>query len=205
VVTAGFVLLVLGIQQSQTAGFSLPVLASLLAGSALILAFVGIELRSTAPLVDLHLFRNRDFVGAAAVAFLANYVFGASMFFLTLYLQFILGYSPVRAGLFFLAFSIPFVLVGAVSGRIDQLVGLRRALAAGMFWLALAFALLALIEPTSGSVLVLCGLLAAGIGQGLAYNLSTTAAMGPIPRTRPALPRACSTPSAWSASPWASR
>jgi MFS family permease len=181
VVTAGFVLLVLGIQQSQTDGLSTLVLASLLAGIALIGALVIIERRSAAPLVDLHLFRNQGFVGAAAVAFLANYVFGASMFFVTLYLQFILGYSPVRTGLFFLMFSIPFVLVGAISGKVDQLIGLRRALAAGMLWLALAFALLALIEPASGSVLVLCGLLAAGVGQGLAYNLSTTAGMAPIP------------------------
>jgi EmrB/QacA subfamily drug resistance transporter len=180
-VTAGFVLLVLGIQQSQTAGFSLLVLLSLLAGAALLLAFAVVERRSKGPLVDLQLFRNQDFVGAATVAFLANYVFGASMFFVTLYLQFILGYSPVRTGLFFLMFSIPFVLVGAVSGKVDQAIGLRRALAAGMLCLALAFALLALIEPASGPALVVCGLLAAGVGQGLAYNLSTTAGMAPIP------------------------
>jgi MFS family permease len=78
-------------------------------------------------------------------------------------------------------FSVPFVLVGAISGKVDQRIGLRQALAAGMLWLALAFALLALIEPASGPVLVLSGLLAAGVGQGLAYNLSTTAGMAPIP------------------------
>ena len=174
-------------------------------GALLILAFVALERRSKAPLVDLRLFRNADFLGPAAIAFLANFVFGASMFFVTLYLQFILGYDPVRTGLFFLMFSVPFVLVGAISGKVDQRIGLRRALAAGMLWLALAFALLALIEPASGPALVLSGLLAAGVGQGLAYNLSTTAAMAPISRTRRAWPRACSTPSAWSASRSASR
>jgi EmrB/QacA subfamily drug resistance transporter len=183
-VTAGFVLVVLGIQQSQTAGWSMLVVGSLLAGVALILAFVVIERRLPDPLVDLRLFRNADFLGPATVAFLANYVFGASMFFVTLYLQFILGYDPVRTGLFFLMFSVPFVLVGAVSGKVDQRIGLRRALAAGMLWLTLAFALLALIEPASGPLLVLCGLLAAGVGQGLAYNLSTTAAMAPIPQDK---------------------
>jgi predicted MFS family arabinose efflux permease len=76
---------------------------------------------------------------------------------------------------------VPFVLVGAASGKLDQLVGLRQALAAGMLCLALAFALLALIELASGPALVVCGLLAAGGGQGLAYNLSNTAAMAPIP------------------------
>jgi MFS family permease len=81
-------------------------------------------------------------------------------------------------------FSVPFVLVGAVSGKVDQRIGLRQALAAGMLWLALAFALLALIEPASGPLLVLGGLLAAGVGQGLAYNLSTTAAMAPIPQDK---------------------
>jgi hypothetical protein len=52
------------------------------------------------------------------------------MFLVTLYLQFILGHDPVRTGLFFLTFSLPFVLVGAVSGKLDQVVGLRRALGA---------------------------------------------------------------------------
>jgi EmrB/QacA subfamily drug resistance transporter len=181
-VTAGFVLLVLGFQQMQVVEWSSPlVLGSLLAGVALILAFVLVERRSAAPLVDLSLFKDPDFLGPATLAFLANYVFGASMFFVTLYLQFILGYDPIRTGLFFLAFSIPFVLVGAISGKVDQRIGLRRALAAGMLWLALAFALLAAVEPASGPALVVWGLLAAGVGQGLAYNLSTTAAMAPIP------------------------
>jgi predicted MFS family arabinose efflux permease len=181
-VTAGFVLLVLGFQQMQVVEWSSPLaIGSLLAGIALILAFVLIERRAPAPLVDLSLFRDSDFLRPATIAFLANYVFGASMFFVTLYLQFVLGYDPIRTGLFFLAFSIPFVLVGAISGKVDQRIGLRPALAAGMLWLALAFALLALIEPASGPALVVLGLLAAGVGQGLAYNLSTTAAMAPIP------------------------
>jgi EmrB/QacA subfamily drug resistance transporter len=184
IVTAGFVLLVLGIQRSQIAGWSLPVLTSLLAGVALILAFVLVERRSEDPLVDLRFFKNPDFLGPAAIAFLGNYVFGAAMFFLTLYLQFILGYDPVRTGLFFLTFSIPFVLVGAISGKVDQLIGLRPAMAAGMLWLVLSFALLALIEPASGPALVIGGLLAAGVGQGLAYNLSTTAGMASIPEEK---------------------
>ena len=184
-VTAGFVLLVLGFQQMQVVEWSSPlVLGSLLAGIALIFAFVFIERRSQTPLVDLSLFKDLDFIRPAIVAFLANYVFGASMFFVTLYLQFILGYDPIRTGLFFLAFSIPFVLVGAISGNVDQRIGLRRALAAGMLWLVLAFALLAVIEPASGPALVVWGLLAAGVGQGLAYNLSTTAAMAPIPQEK---------------------
>jgi EmrB/QacA subfamily drug resistance transporter len=180
-VTAGFVLLVLGLQQGQRLGFlALPVITSLVAGVLALVGFAAVERRSRAPLIDLGVFANADFVGATAVAFLANYAFGATMFFLTLYLQLILGYDPVKTGLFFIAFSIPFMLVGLGCGRIAHIAGVRPAMAGGMLVLAVSFLLLAAIGPASGFGFVLAGLIVSGIGQGLAFNLSTTAAMSSI-------------------------
>jgi len=180
-VTAGFVLLVLGLQQGQRLGFLAPSVATSLVGGVLTLCgFIAMERRSRAPLIDLAVFANVDFLGATAVAFLANYAFGATMFFLTLYLQLILGYDPIKTGLFFIAFSIPFMLVGLGCGTIARIAGVRPAMAGGMLILAISFVLLAAIGPASGYGLVLAGLIVSGVGQGLAFNLSTTAAMSSI-------------------------
>ena len=72
------------------------------------------------------------------------------------------------------------MLVGLGCGRIAHIAGVRPAMAGGMLVLAVSFLLLAAIGPASGFGLVLAGLIVSGIGQGLAFNLSTTAAMSSI-------------------------
>ena len=180
-VTLGFTLLVFGLQEGQHSGFlTLRVAAPLLAGGLVLAGFFAVERRSRTPLIELGVFANADFLGATAVAFLANYAFGATMFFLTLYLQLILGYDPLATGLFFITFSVPFTLVGLACGAAERFAGLRLAMAAGNLCLALSFLLFAAIGPASGPGLVLAGLVFSGIGQGLAFNLSTSAAMSSI-------------------------
>ncbi len=67
----------------------------------------------TEPEIELGLFENRNFLGANAVGFVVNYGFGALLFYMTLYLQNVLDYSPLRTGLVFLAFTVPLVLLEA--------------------------------------------------------------------------------------------
>ncbi|MEX2255484.1 MAG: MFS transporter [Acidimicrobiia bacterium] len=182
--TLGFAPLIFGIQQGSQAGWSAPeVIAGIVVGVVFLVAFVLIELRTTkrTPLVEFSLFRDIRFLGASCVAFLGNWQFGTILFFLTLYLQNILDLSPIEAGLIFLTFSIPLVVMSPIGGRMVAKYGAQILMSIGMALVGAGVAVFALLEADSGIWLVVVGLVLAGFGQGFAYNLSNTAGMEAIP------------------------
>jgi predicted MFS family arabinose efflux permease len=183
--TGGLAALVLAIQQVDTLGLvSVLVIGSLLAAVVLLGLFFAVEPRLPEPLIDLGLFANRSYVGANAVAFAQNFGFAALLFFLTLYLQNILHYSPLQAGMVFLAFSAILAVVDSFAGRLAASVGARPPMVVGMALCAVAFLLLVMLNPTSGISLVIVALLVAGVGQALAYTVSTTGGMQAIPEAK---------------------
>jgi EmrB/QacA subfamily drug resistance transporter len=184
-ITAGLTALVFGIQQSETLGWgSLFVIGPLVVAVILLTLFVFVEPRLREPLIDLRLFTNRGYLGANAVAFAQNFGFGAIMFFLTLYLQYVLDFSPLEAGLVFLPLTALFTIGNLQAGRLASAVGPRLPMAGGMTLIATAFLLLALVTPTSGLAIVVVALAIAGVGQALAFTISTTAGMGAIPAAK---------------------
>ena len=184
-ITVGLAALVLAIQQSDTLGWgSAVVIGSLVAALVLFGLLFFIEPRLPEPLIDLELFVNRSYLGANGVAFAQNFGFAALLFFLTLYLQNILGYSPLQAGFVFLAFSAILAVVDSFAGRLAASVGARLPMAVSMALCAVAFLLLFLLRPTSGLSLVVAALLVAGVGQALAYTVSTTGGMQAIPEAK---------------------
>jgi predicted MFS family arabinose efflux permease len=184
-VTVGLAALVLAIQQSDTLGWgSVLVIGSLIAALVLFGLFFFVEPRLSQPLIDLGLFANRSSIGANSVAFAQNFGFSTLLFFLTLYLQNILGYSPFQAGFVFLAFSAILAIVDSFAGRLAAAVGARPPMAVGMALCAVAFLLLFLLSPTSGITIVIVALLVAGVGQALAYTVSTTGGMQAIPEAK---------------------
>ena len=184
-ITLGLGALVLAIQQGDTLGWSsVLILGSLAVALVLLGLFCIAELRLREPLIDLGLFANRGYLGANGVAFAQNFGFAALLFFLTLYLQNILGYSPLQAGLVFLTFSAILAIVDSFAGRLAASVGARLPMVVGMALCAVAFLLLFLVRPTSGLTIVIAALLVAGIGQALAYTVSTTGGMQAIPEAK---------------------
>lgn len=180
-VTAGFVLLVLGFQLANDLGLgSVVVIACMAGGLLLLVAFAGWERRVAEPLIAFELFAGRAYVAATAVAFLANYGFGVMTFFVTLYLQNVLLFSPDRTAIVFLALSVPFVLTSLGVGRAEKAWGTARAMAIGMALSGLANVVVMLVTPQAGALLVVLGLILFAIGQGLAYNISTTAGMSAV-------------------------
>jgi len=180
-VTAGLTALVFGIQQSETLGWGSPFVIGMLVAAVILGAlFVFVEPRLREPLIDLSLFANRSYLGANAVAFAQNFGFGAVMFFLTLYLQYVLDYSPLKAGLVFLPFTVLFTIGNLQAGRLASAIGPRLSMAGGTALIVAAFLLLALVTPTSGLAIVVVALVIAGVGQSLTYTISTTAGMGAI-------------------------
>jgi MFS family permease len=176
--------LILGLQQSAESGWtSAIVLGPIVGGVVFLVAFTMWELRlkRREPLVDFSLFRDLRFAGASVVAFTGNWMFGIILFFLTLYLQNVLDLNPLEAGVVFLTFSVPLVVMSPIGGRLVARYGSQLLMAVGMGLIGVGTACFAFIDTSTGVGLVVVGLLLAGFGQGFAYNLSNTAGMEAMP------------------------
>jgi len=180
----GLATLILGLQQSAESGWtSAIVLGPIVVGVVSLGAFAAWELRlkHREPLVDFSLFRDLRFAGASTVAFIGNWMFGIILFFLTLYLQNVLDLNALEAGVVFLTFSIPLVVMSPIGGRLVARYGSQVLMAIGMALIGVGTACFAFIDTSTGVGLVIVGLLVAGFGQGFAYNLSNTAGMEAMP------------------------
>ena len=137
-------LLAYGPVLAQTQGFSLSTLGVFVLLVVLLLAFIGIEVRSSAPLVPLRLFRLRNLNGANLVSFLIGASHAPMFYFLSLYLQQVLFYHALTAGLAILPIArlsivMAFLVLAKALGR----VGFKGVLVGGMVLLAVGLALLA--------------------------------------------------------------
>ena len=179
-VTASLLLAVYAVVNGNDAGWTSPRILGLFAASVVLLAaFLAIESRVAQPLVPLALFRHRNL----ATANLAGVLWAAAMFawfFMSaLYLQLVLGYSPMQVGLAFLPGNL--VMAGlslGVSAWVVLRWGLRRPLAGGLLVAALGLALFA-AAPADGRFLVhvLPPMVLLGLGAGIAFNPLLLAAM----------------------------
>jgi predicted MFS family arabinose efflux permease len=170
-VTAGLVVLVYGIVKAQSFGWGSPRTIGLMAGGlALLAVFAWIESRSVAPLMRLSIFRVRTLAVADGVLLLvASGMFGM-FYFASLYVQDILGYSPLRAGLAFLPITAGIVIGAGVAQQLIRRIGVRNVAVigvtlatAGMIWLTRL--------PVHGSYVgdLLAGLMPMSIGMGLVF------------------------------------
>ena len=170
-VTAGLVVVVFAIVKSQIWGWgSARTLGLIAVGALLLAAFVAIERRSKAPLMRLGIFKVRTLAVADLVLLLvASGMFGM-FFFASLYVQDILGYSPLRAGLAFLPVTAGIVIGAGVAQQLTRRIGIRNVAVIGI---ALATAGLAVLTQLQvhGSYLgnLLSGLFPMSIGMGLTF------------------------------------
>ncbi|WP_328809117.1 MFS transporter [Nonomuraea montanisoli] len=141
-------------------------------------AFVVWEVRSAHPMLPLELFRNRNFSGASFSILLMSFGAGAVMLMLTQYLQFVLGYGPMKAGLALLPYAVAAALFNGLGAALGQRVSNRVLVGAGLLVMAGGFAVLA---TTTGYLPVLTGLMVMGVGGGLAGPAAYASLMGAIP------------------------
>jgi EmrB/QacA subfamily drug resistance transporter len=170
-VTAGLTLLVFAIVKTQDFGWlSVETLGLTAAAAALLAAFVLIERRSKAPLVRLGIFRTRSLTSAnAAMLAVAGGMF-AVFFFASLYVQGVLGFTPVEAGLAFLPLTAGIILFSGLAQQIIARVDVRWVAMIGMATAAVGLMLLS-FAPVDGSYVadVLPGLLVMSAGLGLTF------------------------------------
>jgi EmrB/QacA subfamily drug resistance transporter len=170
-VTGGLMSLVYAIVKSETAGWTSATTIGFFVLSAVLLAsFVVIELRSKAPLVRLSIFRVRSLLTANVVMLLVACGMFAMFFFNTLYIQRVLGYGPLEAGLAFLPFTAGVMISAGLAAQFAPRVGVRPVAALGMIVTALGMLLLVRL-PVDGSYLsdVLPALVVTSLGMGAVF------------------------------------
>ncbi len=147
---------------------------------AALIAFVLLERHQRAPMLDLSLFRNRTFGGAnASMLFVGLAMFG-TFFYVSLYMQNVLGYSPVEAGASFLPMTILIILIAPSAGALTDRVGSRWLVGTGMTLLSLMLFYYTLLGANETFWAILPGLLLGGLGMGLTMTPVTAAAMSAV-------------------------
>jgi EmrB/QacA subfamily drug resistance transporter len=182
-VTASLMLAVYAIVNGNDAGWGSAQTLGLLGGAVALLAvFLAIEARTASPLVPLGLFRRRNIATAQVVGILMAAGLFAAFFLSALYLQLVLGYTPLEVGLAYLPST---VLWGGVSLFLsDKLVmrfGIKKPMVTGLLLFAVGILLFAR-APVDGSFLVdvLPGMILQGLGAGIAFNPLLLVAMSDV-------------------------
>jgi EmrB/QacA subfamily drug resistance transporter len=178
-VTLGLVVLVYGLVGTTTHSWIAPRTLGLFALSAvLLIAFVAIELRVPEPVLPLSIFRLRTLAGANIVGFLLGSSIFSMFYFLSLYQQFVLGYSPLKTGIGYLAIAITIIISAAVSQAIVTRVGVRPVLTLGMVLLTIGLLWFTQIDAHGSYVTdLLPGYVLAGVGLGFAFVPDAIAAL----------------------------
>jgi EmrB/QacA subfamily drug resistance transporter len=181
-VTGGLSLLAYALLDASSAGWGSAKIIGLLAASvALLGAFVVIELRSRAPLMPFRIFRVRTLSGANLVGILLGASLFSMFFFISLYMQQVLGYSPIHAGLSYLPLAVTIIIAAGLGGQLVTRFGFKPILAAGMGAVALGLLWFSRVSVGGGFLTDILGpSLLAAIGLGFGFVTSTIAAVSGV-------------------------
>jgi EmrB/QacA subfamily drug resistance transporter len=168
--------------EANTYGWtSTRILVLFAAAAAALAAFVLLELHQRVPMLDLSLFKNATFAGAnAAMGLVALAMFGI-FFFNSLFLQNILGYSPIQTGALFLPMTLLIILIAPQAGRISDRVGSRWLVGTGMTLVTVSLILFGLLDERSDFWNVVPGLVVGGLGMAMTMAPATAAALSSVP------------------------
>jgi EmrB/QacA subfamily drug resistance transporter len=173
--------LVLALIRGNDEGWgSAPIVALLAASVLLLAAFVATELRISTPMLDLSLFRIPAFTGAQIGAFALHASMFAMFLYLVIYIQSILGYSPLEAGLRFLPISVLSFVVSPVAGKLAERLPVRGFMGGGLILVGSGLVLMGGIDPGDDWTTLLPGFIVCGIGIGCTNPALATAAIGVV-------------------------
>ncbi len=168
--------------EGNAKGWSSAEILGLFAAAAILLVgFVLLESRQRLPMLDLSLFKIPSFVGANVVAMLVSLGMFGVFFFVSLYIQNILGYSPTKAGAAFLPMTILIILLAPIAGKQSDRIGSRWLMGGGMTVLGISLLLYQRVGLHSTFWTLLPAMILGGVGMAFVMSPMTSAAMGSVP------------------------
>jgi EmrB/QacA subfamily drug resistance transporter len=174
--------LIYGLIEANTYGWTSGRILGLFAVALVGLAvFVVLELRQRFPMLDLSLFKNGTFAGANAVMMLVGLAMFGVFFFISLFMQNILGYSAIQTGASFLPMTVLIILIAPAAGKFSDHVGSRWLMGGGMILLSASLFIFSRLDASSDFWNIFPGLIVGGLGMALVMTPATAAAMGSVP------------------------
>jgi EmrB/QacA subfamily drug resistance transporter len=182
--TSGIALfaLVYALIEANSQGWTSPLILGLFALAAVSgTAFVLLELHQRLPMFDVTLFRDPTFAGANTVALLVSLAMFGVFFFISLYMQNVLGYSAVEAGVAFLPMTVLIIVVAPFAGRASDRLGSRWLMTAGMTLVGCSLLIFAQLQTDSAYLALLPGMILGGVGMATTMTPMTAAALSSVP------------------------
>ena len=174
--------LIFGLIRGNADGWTSPqILGSLIAAGVLLVAFIVIQLRSRNAMLDLTLFRKPAFAGVSIVAFALSASMFSLFLYITLYIQDVLGHSPLGAGVIFLPLTVLSFFVAPVAGKLSSRIPIRFLLGIGLTLVGIALLLMHGLELGDSWTSLLAGFLFAGAGVGMVNPGIAQTAIGVVP------------------------
>jgi EmrB/QacA subfamily drug resistance transporter len=147
-------------------------------------SFAVVERRRREPMVDFRFFRSSTFLGANIVAFIVSFAMLAMFFFLALYMQNILHYTPLQAGIRFLPSTLMIVLIAPISGRLADRVGPRPLMTFGLLAVSSSLFWQSHLTVSSSYGALLPGFVLMGLGMAFVMSPMSTAAMNAVDKAK---------------------
>jgi len=180
--TAGLIALLFGIIEGPARGWGAPIIVAAFVGAAVLLTtFVLWERRTDHPILDVTFFRNPRFTAASVAVTLVFFAMFGSLFFVSQYLQFVLGYSALESGVRLLPVALALMVAAPVSAQLVARLGTKVVVTAGLVLVAGALALFSTVDVDSGYGLVGTVLVVIGLGMGFAMAPAPESIMGSLP------------------------
>src|SRR5215212_12089665 len=178
----GLTTLVWAIIEAPSRGWTDPTMLVAFGLAAAILgAFMAWELHTREPMLDIRLFRNPRFSGASAAITLVFFSMFGTIFFLTQYLQGVLGLSALEAGVRVTPIAVGLILGGPISAKLAERIGTKIVVTGGLLLVALGLMIVTQFAVDSSYGIVAAHLIVLGFGMGMAMAPATESVMGALP------------------------